>query len=167
MLRLIKFLWKTAKFAFVLVAVLTALAFCLLGVLFVRDVPLPTSFVERGFSRFAPSNLVLRVESLSVGFADGIKARGVSVADISKDGEFLAGADEIAVNPLARRVELVGARYPRLPDSYYAPENHERNERVEAVLPRIPRFSLVLVRPDILSVRPERVVADRGDAPQG
>jgi hypothetical protein len=38
--------------------------------------------------------------------------------------------------------------------------NHEKNERVEAVLPEIPRFTLVLLRPDILSVRPERVVAD-------
>ena len=162
MMRLLKIIWKTAKWCFVVFVVLLALAFVGLCALVVRDAPLPASLAEREFRRVAPSNLVLRVGSLSFGFMGGLKARGVSITDLSKGtrGRFLAGADEIAVDPFARRLTLVGAKYPRLPDSYYAPENHEKNARVEAELPRIPKFSLVLERPDILSVRPERVVAD-------
>ena len=162
MKRLAKILWKTVKWTFAAVLLLLAAATVAFCVMVVHDVPVPVSLVQREFSSVAPSNLVLKVESASFSFLGGFKARGVSVLDMSKgvEGEFLAGADEIAVDFLGRRLTLVRARYPRLPDSYYAPENHERNGRVEAVLPSIPRFTLVLERPDILAVRPARVVAD-------
>ena len=162
MIRLIKILWKAVKFSFVVVSVLFAAVFIFLGVLVVCDVPLPASLLERGFSRIAPTNLVLRVKSLSFGFSGGFKAAGVSITDLSTGhgGRFLAGARKVELDLLGRRLTVEGAKYPRLPDSYYEPGNHEKNERVEVDLPHLPRFSLVLVRPDILSVCPEKVVAD-------
>ena len=162
MVRLLKILWKATKWVGFAFVCLLAVAF--VGVLFLslRDAPLPASLAERAFRHVAPSNLSLKVESLAFGFAGGLKARRVSITDLSKGarGEFLAGADEIAVDPFARRLTLVGAKYPRLPNSYYVPENHEKNARVEVELPEMPRFALVLERPEILGVSPERVVAD-------
>ena len=162
MKRFAKILMKTAKWLFVVFSFFLVLLCIGFVVLVVCETPLPKSAVERGLARIAPEGIGLRASSVSFGLMRGLKAREVRVLDVSRggDGAFIAGADEVTVDILARRLTLVGARYPRLPDSYYAPENHERNERLEAVLPRIPKFTLVLVRPDILAVRPERVVAD-------
>ena len=162
MIRFLKILWRTVKWCFIVFVLLLLLVFAGLGVLVFRDVPLPVSVAEKEFSRVAPSNLVLKVKSLSFRFVGGFRAHKVSITDLSKGpwGELMAAADEISLDPFARRLTLVGAKYPRLPDSYYASENHERNERLEIELPSIPRFTLVLERPDILAVRPERVVAD-------
>jgi len=162
MMRFFKILWKTTKLAFVLLSLLVAAICAGIVVFAVYDVPMPASLASRAFSHVAPPSLSLKVESLSVSLVGGLKAHGVSIMDMSQGyrGRFLAGADDVMVDPLARKVVLVGAKYPRLPDSYYAPENHEKNARVEVSLPVIPKFSLVLERPDILAVRPERVVAD-------
>ena len=162
MKRLLKILVKTAKCLFALLGFALALAGVCFLMFAVCDVPLPATVMERGFARFAPDVLSLSVSSASFGFAHGLTVRGVRVLDVSRggEGEFIAGADEVSVDLLARSLTLVGASYSRLPDGYYASGNKERNERVEVVFPRIPKFTLVLVRPDILAVRPERVVAD-------
>ena len=167
MMRFFKILWKTTKLAFVLLSLLVAAICAAIVVFVVLDVPLPASLASSAFSHFAPDGLSLKVESVSVSLVGGLKARGVSIMDMSQGyrGRFLAGADEVKVDPVARKVVLVGAKYPRLPDSYYAPENHEKNARVEVSLPVVPKFSLVLERPDILAVRPERVVTDVAVSP--
>jgi hypothetical protein len=133
--------------------------------LFFRAQPLPSSWVEFALSHFAPTNLVVEVDGFSVGFRSGVAFDGVRVFDAaelasSTNAVPMASVDRLVVNPLARRILAVGARYPRLPASYYAPENHERNERLEATLPRLPRFLLILENPDILGAAPAKVVAE-------
>ena len=169
MRRFLKILWFATKLGFVVFS-LALIAVCsFLVYLVFHEVSLPVSPVHRAIGRVAPTNLTVRVKSMEFGFRRGLSLHGVSVRDRSGGGAgvFVAGADSLCVNPLSWRVRVVGARYPRLPDSYYAPENHERNERVEAVLPRLPKLSLELVRPDILGVRPERVIADVDVSPDG
>ena len=169
MRRLLKILWKTAKWGFVVFCVLLVMFFACFVYMLFRDVPLPASLVNRAIARAAPTNLAVRVASTEFGFRHGLTVRGLSVTErhAGLGGEFVAGADSVSVNPLSCRVRIVGAKYPRLPDSYYAPENHEKNARVEADLPSLPPISLVLERPDILGVRPERVIADVDVGPGG
>jgi len=143
---------KAAKWIFVVFC-------CYLVSLFFRDEHLPVGLCNAVLSHYVPSGLVLRCDGVSIGLHGGLRVTGLRLFEKAKmsSGVVLAGADEIEVHPLQRRVRVVGARYPRLPDSYYAPGNTERNARVEAEFPLIPKFGLTLVRPDILSARPEHV----------
>ena len=158
MRRALRIVWGTVKWT-LFVLVLSSLALC--AVLAFGRLSVPASLVERLASRCLPPGVGIRIGSVALGFRDGLTVRGLRVVDLGKDGDgaFIAGADSIEVDPVGRHVRIVGARYPRLPDSYYAPENIERNGRVECELPGLPRFSLTLVNPDILAVKADRVVA--------
>jgi len=132
-----------------------------LGSLFFRDQRINGDWVEKLFDRVAPTNIVLSVDSASVGFRHGISIRGVRISDASmKDSmRLIAGADVISIRPLLRHVRIEGARYTRLPDVYYAPGNHEKNERVNCLFPELGKFHLELIDPDILAIRPRKVTA--------
>jgi hypothetical protein len=108
-----------------------------------------------------PSNIVVHVDSVSVSFASGFKVRGLKVYDSAKNNplESVVSADLVSVNFWRRRVTVVGAKYPRLPDGYYAPGNIERNSRIEAQLPETPEFRLVVEHPHILGLEPTVVEA--------
>ena len=139
------------------------IVFCVYLVsLFFRVQTVPGEWVEFLFERVAPTNLVFNVDSASFGFLRGVQVRGLRLYDrsMAEPTRLLAGADVIEVNPLARRVFVEGAKYTRLPDSYYAPGNLEKNARVECEFPALGEFHLTLLRPDILAVRPERVTAE-------
>lgn len=145
--------WKTMKFSFIV--------FCFfLGSLFFREQRLPSRWVEFAFDRFTPTNIVGHVDSISFGFRNGLRLTGLRLYDTAKANplEILAGADEVCLNPLARRLRVVGARYPRLPDSYYEPGNHEKNARVECEFPELGTLALELERPNILGIAPASVV---------
>jgi hypothetical protein len=139
------------------------IVFCLYLVsLCFRQERLPSGFCEAVIARFAPTNLVVRCESVSFGFIHGIYVRGIKIYDTAKKDPLaaLAAADSVAVDPLRFKVRVVGAKYPRLPDSYYAPGNSsvERGDEAFAFnFPDLPHFRLTLVRPDILAIRPESV----------
>jgi len=145
---------KMVKWIFIVVLVY-------LGSLFFREQRIDGDWVEGLFGRVAPTNLVLNVDSVALGFRHGIRIRGVRLSDASMNDSMrlIAGADSIFINPLLRRVCIEGARYTRLPDSYYAPGNLEKNARVEGVFPELGTFHLELIDPDILAVRPRRVTA--------
>ena len=132
------------------------------GSLFFREERLPTRWVERIVEGHAPTNIVFHLDSLSVGLMRGVHIRGLRVYDTaaSEPMEPLVMADSVSVRPLLRRLRIEGLKYSRLPESYYLPGNFSKDERVGVVLPEVPRFSLTLVRPEILGVAPERVVAD-------
>ena len=155
----VKNVWRAVKMLFIAV-VLSALA--LTAVMCVRPLPVPVALVGLVAGGGLPPDIEIRVDSVSFGIRHGLEMRGLRILDRSKgaEGGFVAGADSVVVNPLARHLLVEGARYPRLPDSYYAPGNHEKNERVSCSLPYLPRFSLTLIRPDILAVRAEKVVAN-------
>ena len=134
--------------------------------LFFHAQPIPASWVEWTAARMAPTNLVVKVDGFAYGFRAGVVVNGLRVFDAATlrssptNAAPIASIDRLVVNPLARRVLAVGARYPRLPDSYYAPENHERSERLDVTFPNLPTFQLVLERPDILGAAPAKVVAE-------
>ncbi len=139
------------------------IVFCLyLASLFFHEQRIPGSWAEIYFEHHAPENLILSVDTIAFGFLHGLHVRGLRIYDSSMKSptQLLAGADEIFVNPFSRHVRIAGARYTRLPDSYYAPENHERNARVECEFPAIGDFTLTLTRTDILSIQAERITAD-------
>ena len=161
MKRLLVVLLKTVKWGFIV--------FCVfLGSLFFREQEIPGSWVESFFESWAPSHLVLDVGSFSFGFRHGLHVRRLKLFDSSMADptRVLASAERISFNPFSRHVRIVGARYTRLPDSYYAPGNQERNARVECTLPDLGDFRVTLVDPDILAVRPQRLTARVSVAPR-
>ena len=132
------------------------------GSLFFREEYLPARWVEHFADRYTPTNLVFHIDSFAFGFRHGLHIRGLRLYDRAATDPLapMISAEAISVNPLTRRLRLSGLTYRRLPESYYLPENLSKNAPVEVTLPEVPRFSLTLVRPEILGVMPERVIAD-------
>lgn len=142
----------------------TFVVLCLyLGSLFFREERIPGEWIERLFAAYAPTNLVFHCDSASLGFRAGLRMSGLKVYDRDKRETFepLAAAESVLVQPLTRRLTIVGARYAHLPDSYYAPgyssPSAVRTGLDGVAFPSLPTFDLVLVRPVILGVAPERV----------
>jgi len=135
--------------------------FIYLGSFFVREERMSGDWIEYVFNRYAPAGLVMNVDHLAFGFRHGIQLRGLRLYDssLSDSMRLIAGADSISIRPLMRSVRIEGAKYTRLPDSYYAPGNMEKNARVECEFPELGHFHLELVEPDILAVRPRKVTA--------
>lgn len=155
--KVIRVMLKTMKWGFIV--------FCVfVGSLFFRAQEIPQFLVSYASDRLLPANLVLHVDSVSFGFRHGLRVVNLRLYDKTETSaaslEPLVSADVLAVYPVMRRVEIDALAYRRLPAGYYAPGNAEKNARVDFPLPDLPRFSLVLNRPDILSVTPEKVVAD-------
>ena len=157
--RFLKIVWLAVKFGFIafflLLAVLVAL-FCF------RRQRIPACVVDSLLPRFLPTNVVARVDSMELGFVHGVRVSGLKVYDVApaEGAEPVLSADSIYVDVLGRTVAVDGARYPRLPDGYYAAGNQERNCRIECQLPEISRFKLTLTRPEILGISPSRVTVN-------
>ena len=154
MKKILRFLLKTAKWLFIV--------FCVfLGSLFFRDQQIPSGWIVSAVSSRIPSSMVFKCDSASFGFRHGAKVVGVRLYDRGMADPLnpILSVDSVEVDFILRRVRMVALKVPRLHDGYYEPGNMERNERVEAVFPRIPSFKLLLVRPEILGVAPERVRA--------
>ena len=156
MKKAIKILWKAVKFCFIALfvsAVLLVALFCF------RRQRIPACVVDAAIARAMPSNVVVVVESVEFGLLHGLGVSGLRVYE--RGGcDPIASADYIYVDFLAKTVAVDGARYPRLPESYYMPGNHERNERIDCQLPEIPRFKLTLTRPEILGICPAKLTAN-------
>ncbi len=149
-----KFLVKTVKWLFIV--------FCVfLGSLFFREQRIPADWVVSTVAAHMPSNIVFKCDSASFGFRRGARMRGVRVYDRERADPVAAivSADSVSVDFVLRRVRIVGLKIPRLHDGYYLPGNLERNERINVEIPDVPPFSLSLIRPDVLGIAPERVVA--------
>lgn len=154
MKKILRFLLKTAKWF--------SIVFCVfLGSLFFRDQQVPSGWIVSAVSSRIPDSMVFKCDSASFGFRHGAKVVGVRLYDrgMADPLKPILSVDSVEVDLILRRVRMVALKVPRLHDGYYEPGNLERNERVEAVLPRIPTFKLLLVRPEILGVAPERVRA--------
>ena len=118
-------------------------------------------WVDDLLSGHVSTNFHVHVDSVAFGFRHGVSLQGLKVYDLctTNGSGVMASADMVSVHPLERRLRIVGARYPRLPDGYYEPGNHEKNAWVECELPELGDFRLELERPDILDVAPYRVTA--------
>ena len=154
-LNVLRVAWKTVKWIFIV--------FCVYLVsLFFRSERIPGKWVEPVVTNRVPENISVKFDSIEFGLRAGFTVRGLRVYERSvySTSDPVLSAESVTVDYPARQVRAVGLKFPRLPDSYYAPGNFERNERVEFDLPSTERFSVVLERPDILSVTPERVMLD-------
>ncbi len=154
MKKALRVLLKTVKWIFIAFFVFVAS-------LFFREQALPRSWVDALADRFSTSNCVIRCDGAAFGFSRGLRLRGIRLYDGVGGGglEPAFSARSVAIDPLARVVRVVGAKYPRLPDSYYHGECRERHRRVEAEFPRLPEFRVVLEKPEILGLAPSRVTA--------
>ena len=154
----LKVFLRTVKWIFIVLCIY-------LGSLFFRQERLPVSLFESWVAKRVPRNIVVGCESLSFGFIHGLNIRGIKVYDTERKDPLtpIAAADCVSVDLFKSVVKVDRARYPRLPDSYYAPGNKsvDRGEGgLKFDFPELPRFRLVLVEPDILSIRPETVECD-------
>ena len=134
------------------------IVFCVyLGSLFFREERIPGSWVGLASDRVLPKTFKLHVESLSFGFRHGLHIRGLRLYDQTQADPLtpIVSASSIGYYPFLRRLRIEDLRYLHLPDGYYAPGNEDRNERVEAKFPAVEDIDVTLIRPDILSIRPE------------
>jgi len=156
-----RFLIKTVKWIFIV--------FCVfIGSLFFREQRIPADWVVSAVSSHVPSNIVFKCDSAAFGFRRGARMRGVRLYDRERADpvRVVVSADSASVDFFLRRVRIVGLKIPRLHDGYYLPGNIERNERLDVEVPDVPSFSLTLVRPDVLGIAPERVVATVRTSPR-
>lgn len=155
MKRFLTILRKAMKLGFIVLLIFGAS-------LFFRSQQIPVNMVEEYLAEHLPTNIVVHADSLAFGLNDGLTVRNLVIYDLedTTPEEPILSAREIAVHPFRRLIEAENLKYPRLPKGYYAEGNSERNSRIEVKLPIVPRFSLVLNRPDILGIAPEKVIAD-------
>ena len=156
-----KIVWKTVKWCFIVF-------FVYLASLFFREERIPGPWLEGLTGRFLPSDLVLHVDSVSFGFRHGVHVRNLRLYDSGKKDPLtpVVSVGAIDCYPVLRRLRLEDLKYPRLPDGYYEPGNQDRNERLECRFPDLGTFAVTLVRPNILSVQPERLTLDVKVAPR-
>ena len=148
--RIIRVMVKTVKWCFIV--------FCVyLGSLFFREERIPGAWVEKVMDRVLPPAMKLHLGEASFGFRRGLHIRELRLYDSSMKDALtpVISADLIGYYPLSRRMRLEGLRYSRLPDGYYEPGNHDKNERVEATFPDIGNVAVTLIRPDILGICPD------------
>ncbi len=151
----LRFLLKTMKWIFI-VFCLFLLSLCF------RDQKIPADWIVSALGSSLPSNIVFKCDSAAVGFRHGVRVTNIRVYDkeMSDSLRPVLSADSVSVDPILRRVKMVALKVPRLHDGYYQPGNVERNERLQVDLPKVPSFSLSLIRPEILGVAPDRVRAE-------
>ena len=129
--------------------------------LFFREQALPRSWLKAITDRLSSDEVLIRCDGAAFDLRRGVTLRGIRAysLDEEKAPKTVAGAAAVSVNPVTRTVKIDGAYYPRLPESYYLPIYTERNAPLELELPDLPAFRLVLTNPDILGLRPARVVS--------
>ena len=155
MKKAIRMLWKTVKWTFIV--------FCVyLGSLFFREERLPGKWVERIVDGRLPPGLTVHLDEVSFGFRHGVHIQDFRLYDSSQSDALtpVVSAGSIGYYPFSRRLRIRGLKYVRLPDGYYKPGNHDRNERVEAKLPEFGGLSVTLIRPNVLGICPELLTFD-------
>lgn len=132
-----------------------------LASLFFREQRLPRACLKAITEELSSDEMLVCCDSVGFGFRNGITLRGIRVYDLSSTNDFetVASAAAVYIHPISREICILGARYPRLPDSYYQPVYKERNEPLILDLPDLPPFRLVLEHPAILGLAPEKVTA--------
>lgn len=155
MRKLLKILYKTVKWSFIVLCIFILS-------LFFRVQEIPGSWIMPLVERYVPENCIVHVGSVGIGFRHGVSVYDLRVYDRESENGFdpVVSAKSIRISPRQRLIEIDDLKYPRLPESYYLPGYTERNERLDFELPDVERFKLVLTRPSILATEPERVTAE-------
>ena len=162
-------MWRFFKYCIFASAVTLSLLAIFVIALTFREQTIPNTFFEFVANNAVGTNITIRAKSVSFSFLSGLTIDGFAAltpaSNNSTNQKTLASAERIEINPLRRYVKATAFKYERLPDSYYAPINIARNEKINIALPTIPSFQLVLIKPEVLSVAPDRVVADVSISP--
>lgn len=165
MKKTLKAIGKAVKLVFIV------FCFFLLSLCF-RQQRLPRSLVAKICERCSTEDLVVSCDEISVGLRYGVHFLGVRLYDRTRSESLkpVFSAESVSVWLITRRVSVTAAKLPRLHDGYYGIENRRASDfpdgddddddglsfaKIE--LPRIPNFTLELIRPEILGVAPERV----------
>ena len=129
--------------------------------LFFREQKIPNAVIERLADEYVPTGMVVHAESVSFGFLDGLHIRNFRLYNKTSSNplEPFVSVASVAVLPFQRRIVLDRLSCSRLHDGYYEPGNLERDQPVDVSLPDLSMFTLELVRPNVLALKPERVVA--------
>lgn len=138
-----------------------------------RQQRLPRFLVGKICEKCSSGDLVVSCDEISVGFRHGVHFLGVRLYDRARKDDLkpVFSADSVSVWLITRRVSVTAAKLPRLHDGYYGIEKPSapsfpdgdgdgRGDGLEFAkieLPRLPDFTLELIRPEILGVAPERV----------
>ena len=165
---------------YLLFGLLAALAALLVAVCCFEQ-RLPAWALERLSDRLSTPDLLVCVDSATFRLPRGLRLTGLRVLDRSKlQAAPFISADRIELklalgrlpwrlNRLFREATVTGLSFPRLPDGYYIPDSiefpgqpdfREVNAPLDITFPRLAPFRLTLIRPDVLSVRPECVTVE-------
>lgn len=166
MKKVLQVLGKTMKWIFIAF-------FIFLISLFFRQQRLPASLVAMLCDRCSNEDYVVSCDSVSVGFRYGLHFLDIRVYDRTRSENLVPvfSADSVSVWLIPRKVSVVAAKLPRLHDGYYginpseapsfpdgeAADGDEDLSFAKFELPRLPDFTLELIRPEILGISPERV----------
>ena len=155
--KIFEFVGKAVKWFFIVFLVYVAS-------LFFRREKIPGEWVENAVRSSLPTNVVFSCESVSFGFRSGFKVMAPRLYDLTRKNAStpIFWADYVAIKPLSRVVRAAGVNFPRLQDSYY-----EEGGYAEPLgygdwgfrFPKMPRFRLELLGPNILGAKPEFVRA--------
>ena len=169
------------KFIFVLFA-LTATALFLLSRF---EICLPPETLDRLSSRASTSNLIVRIDSLSIRFPTRIRANGLRLLDSSKpEARPFLSADRVdarlsfvrfpwRLQNLVKSVTITSLKMPRLPEGYYIPDSiefpgsydfTETDSPIELDIPDFAPFKLTLIEPNVLDLKAKTVTVDRVSA---
>lgn len=166
MKNVLKAIGKTVKLIFIVFCVF------LLSLCF-RQQRLPKSLVDKICEKCSTEDKIVSCDEISVGLRHGFHFIDVRLYDRTRNDLLkpVFAADSVSVWLITRRVSVTAAKLPRLHDGYYgitSPEtpgfpDGEKDDGDDGLsfakieLPRLPDFTLELIRPDILGVAPERV----------
>lgn len=125
----------------------------------VSSLHIPRSVCETVLRQLTGPNLVVRCGGVHVGLRTGIEVQDVAVYDLTSSNANAAvvSVESLALSLIHHTITVRALRYPRLPDSYYAPGNLEKNARVDVTFLKLPELKFVLEHPDILAITPDRV----------
>ena len=163
MKKALKAIGKTVKLIFIV--------FCVfVGTLFFRQQRLPRDWVEAICCRLSTDRIIITCDSVSVGFIDGFHFGNLRAYDRERRDNLkpMFSSDSVSVFMFPWKIRIVGAKFPRLHDGYYFPDPEDspfvpdRNSDFDIAkleLPRMPSFTLELIRPEILGIAPEKVTA--------
>ena len=141
----------------------------------------PEWVLERVAKSLSSESFAVRIDSASFRLPRGIRLNGLRVLDRGKlqaspfisaervDVKLALGRLPWRSHRLISEIVVVGLSFSRLPDGYYIPDSvefpgqpdfREVNAPLDMEFPRLSSFRLVLIRPEVLSVRPSLVTVD-------
>ncbi|MBO5940473.1 MAG: hypothetical protein J6R18_04695, partial [Kiritimatiellae bacterium] len=145
------------------------------------DISLPQSVIERISHRISSEDWLIRFDSVKWSFPGRVSIKGLRMLNRKKiEAKPFLSAEDVTLRlslsqlpwnakRIIKSVSVTKLKMPRLPDGYYIPDSiefpgstdfKETDEPVDFEIPDIKPFNLVLIEPDILDLKAEKVYVD-------